>query len=254
MKYVIFDLDGCLADDRRRKPLIDLAASDPFEAYHAECHLDPLINSYLIDRTAHFEPFVFTARPEKLRANTDWWLRNVAAMDVKQLFMRPEGSLKSSPELKKEYLTSLFASGIEAHDILLAFDDREDVLAVYESFGILAKKVSYPPEENSPVKMKSPAENLSTGAETFKKRNAVYGGSYLTFGNVMSALFPEGLKIDPKDVSAFNRLGVFVQIVSKCCRYSAKFSSGGHPDSAHDLMVYAAILESLTEEKSNAQV
>ena len=96
--------------------------------------------------------------------------------------------------------------------------------------------------------MKNPAENLSAGAKTFQARNAVYGGSFLTFGGVMAALFPDGLKIEAGDRDSFNRLGVFVQIISKCCRYAAKFGSGGHQDSAHDLMVYAAILESLAKE------
>lgn len=99
--------------------------------------------------------------------------------------------------------------------------------------------------------MKNPAENLSKGAKTFQQRNAVYGGSFLTFGGVMAALFPNGLKIEGNDIDSFNRLGVFIQAISKCCRYAAKFNSGGHADSAHDLMVYAAILESLTEDNIN---
>lgn len=91
----------------------------------------------------------------------------------------------------------------------------------------------------------SPASLLAAGAKTYQERNVMYGDNFKTFGKVMIALFPEGL---PKlDEEGFNRLGVFVQCVSKITRYSANLASGGHQDSAHDLMVYSAMLEYLTD-------
>lgn len=89
-------------------------------------------------------------------------------------------------------------------------------------------------------------ELLAAGAETFRERNALYGNSYHSFGEVMAALFPAGLHIEPGDVAGFNRLGVFNMIVSKMCRYAEQFPAGGHTDSAHDTMVYGAMLEELT--------
>lgn len=89
--------------------------------------------------------------------------------------------------------------------------------------------------------------NLEAGAETFRQRNETYGNSYLTFGAVMAALFPRGLSIDAGDVDALNRLGIYVQIVSKCCRYATSLADGGHADSAHDIMVYGAMLEEVTK-------
>ena len=89
--------------------------------------------------------------------------------------------------------------------------------------------------------------NLEAGAETFRQRNEAYGDSYLTFGAVMTAIFPRGLNIDSGDVDAFNRLGIYVQIISKCCRYAKSIAEGGHADSAHDIMVYGAMLEEVTE-------
>lgn len=243
MKYVIFDLDGCLADDRHRQPQLRRS----FDAYHSDCDKDPLINAHLINMMEHYKPIIFTGRPEKFRDKTLWWLKEVAKINPQVVCMRPDDCFVSSPELKKGFLENLVRDGFGLHDILVAFDDREDVLAVYSAYGIPTSKVSYPSKEDE-ADVKSPAENLSRGAKTFKERNAVYGGSFLTFGGVMSALFPDGMKISALDNDAFNRLGVFVQIIGKCCRYAAKFGSGGHTDSAHDLMVYAAILESLTKE------
>lgn len=93
------------------------------------------------------------------------------------------------------------------------------------------------------------ADNLAAGADTFRQRAAVYGDSYVKFGAVMAALFPCGLRVEPADEESFIRLGVFVQIVSKVTRYAEQLSAGGHKDSAHDLMVYGAILEEVTANK-----
>lgn len=89
--------------------------------------------------------------------------------------------------------------------------------------------------------------NLEIGAKTFQERNKKYGDSYLTFGAVMASLFPAGLVIAAGDVDAFNRLGIYVQIISKCCRYATSLNVGGHEDSAHDIMVYGAMLQEVTK-------
>jgi hypothetical protein len=94
-------------------------------------------------------------------------------------------------------------------------------------------------------KLRAP-DNLEAGAATFRERNATYGDNYLHFGAVMAGMFPEGLQIEAGDVAAFNRLGVFIQCASKLTRYAQNIAKGGHQDSAHDLMVYAAMLEEVT--------
>lgn len=90
------------------------------------------------------------------------------------------------------------------------------------------------------------SELLEAAAATWRQRNALYGDNYKRFGAVMVALFPNGLTLDTVD--DFNRLGVFVQCVSKLSRYAENISRGGHQDSAHDLAVYAAMLEELTSD------
>jgi hypothetical protein len=89
-----------------------------------------------------------------------------------------------------------------------------------------------------------PASMLSAAAETFKQRNNLYGNSYLAFGAAMAALLPAGIELQGEE--AFARFGVFTQCVSKITRYAAQLQAGGHQDSAHDLCVYAAMLETLT--------
>jgi hypothetical protein len=61
----------------------------------------------------------------------------------------------------------------------------------------------------------------------------------------MSGLFPRGLP-PPQSGADWNRLGLFVQCVTKLTRYAQSLERGGHVDSAHDLSVYAAMLQSVT--------
>jgi len=94
---------------------------------------------------------------------------------------------------------------------------------------------------------KSVPEMLVSAAQTYDERNRVYGDNYKHFGHVMHGMFPNGLTV--ADADAWNRLGVFVQLVSKMTRYSCSLVDGGHQDSAHDAIVYSAMLEELTEQK-----
>lgn len=90
------------------------------------------------------------------------------------------------------------------------------------------------------------ADILLEGAETHRERGKIYGGNYHSFGNVMLALFPNGIALKtPED---HNRFHLFIQVTTKLTRYA---NSGlTHIDSTHDMMVYSAMLEELTKEDS----
>jgi hypothetical protein len=81
---------------------------------------------------------------------------------------------------------------------------------------------------------------LADAAETYRTRRAVYGPSERKSGDVLQALFPDGLTLTTAD--EWTRFGIFIQIVSKLCRYTHDFSKG-HVDSIHDAGVYAFMLE-----------
>ena len=93
--------------------------------------------------------------------------------------------------------------------------------------------------------MKTVPEILRECASTYEERNKMYGDNYKKFGHAMAAIFPNGLCL--YTVEDFNRLGIFIQCLSKLTRYSETLTRGGHQDSAHDLSVYAAMLEELTD-------
>lgn len=96
--------------------------------------------------------------------------------------------------------------------------------------------------------VKKVPEILRDCATTYEQRNKLYGDNYKKFGHVMKAIFPNGLSLStPED---FNRLGIFIQCLSKLTRYSESIERGGHKDSAHDLAVYAAMLEELTDDRA----
>ena len=89
-------------------------------------------------------------------------------------------------------------------------------------------------------------ELLRSGAQTYEERNRIYGDNYKQAGALLKVLFPDGLP--PMDADGWNRFGVWLMVFGKAVRYAAQLQNGGHKDSAHDAMVYAAMLEELTDE------
>lgn len=89
-------------------------------------------------------------------------------------------------------------------------------------------------------------EIFEENIKTFKERQATYGDTYRQYGHIMMGLFPDGIGIN--DIESWNRLGVVQACVTKLARYCNNLD---HIDSAHDLSVYAAILEELTREHHN---
>lgn len=93
---------------------------------------------------------------------------------------------------------------------------------------------------------KTVPEIFEGNIQTYKERQATYGPTYRQYGQIMMGLFPNGLSV--KDYDTWNRIGVVQACVTKLARYCNNLD---HIDSAHDLSVYAAILEELTREHHN---
>jgi len=85
--------------------------------------------------------------------------------------------------------------------------------------------------------------NLADLAEA--KGKEYQGNTYMSFGPIMAAFFPNGAKCETTE--DWNRLGIFHMLVHKMLRYAATFGNGGHVDSADDIAVYGAILSLLTK-------
>lgn len=88
----------------------------------------------------------------------------------------------------------------------------------------------------------SAADCIAAALKTFKERAVVYGDSYTRHGEVMAALFPEGLQLTTKD--DYNRFGILNMQVSKLIRYTQSWDDR-HIDSSHDMGVYCFMQEEL---------
>lgn len=88
---------------------------------------------------------------------------------------------------------------------------------------------------------------LAQGAVTYAERNKLYKDNYKAFGKLLLALFPNGTLPAITKVEDASRLNLILDCLCKLQRYAYNFETGGHKDSAHDLMVYAAMLEESTE-------
>lgn len=157
--YAIFDLDGCLSDDRYRRGLLpkqtpeELTKNGPlsqgsYHAYHSSLGEDlPANTRFVTNQVDRGHDLLFiTARPERYRQETtDWLLRNFGD-DLRRanwhLLMRPvmgAASQKRSPELKIGLLLRHFGRAAKQSIVqacAAAYDDRSDVLSEYAKLGI----------------------------------------------------------------------------------------------------------------------
>lgn len=276
-KYIICDIDGTISDDFWRRNLIPshpdaTSGDDPYDAYNNQHSRDGLLQSghaILYGLCAqHFgrlarecsDRIIFiTARPEKFRSSTTNWLKDKLGLKSAILFMRPEGNLERSPELKMRLLKKARnLMGFEMEQVVAILDDRPDVMDAfsrhYDHFGVdwegRLHLIETRPLIEPAVKsdhQHSPADILAQMADTFRERNKVYGDNYKRVGEIMKALFPQGVALE--SVAQFNQWHLFELMIVKLTRFA---NSGlTHKDSIHDLAVYAAMVEFLTEEKED---
>ena len=147
-KFAIFDLDGCLADDRERfekyHPDVNAARLVPltfhdFAPYHDLCGSDPVLAPGLEELSrciATGMNIVFvTSRPEAYRSHTTEWIRTQLPFSAGRglLLMRPNTNTETSPVVKVRILNE---HGIDWGSVAAAFDDRIDVLIAYREAGV----------------------------------------------------------------------------------------------------------------------
>ena len=87
------------------------------------------------------------------------------------------------------------------------------------------------------------SELLTEAAKTFRERNEIYGSAYERTGGVLELVFGNGYA--PRSSEEWEAVAATVMIVSKLCRLGHALAARGegHTDSAHDCIVYAAMLE-----------
>ncbi len=113
------------------------------------------------------------------------------------------------------------------------YEDRR----VHTSFNINAKRLEATINKTVP-------EIMRAAADTYEERNKIYKDNYKRIGSMLEALFPEGVQLRTAD--DFARWQLFVLKVEKLSRLA--ISGLTHKDSAHDDIVYSAMLESTITE------
>lgn len=260
-KYIIFDLDNCLSNDSWRIPQIDWSQSDPgkrYANYHKNCALD-MPGNYLAYlhalRANNAQPIFLTARPLSARQDTQRWLERCLDVSDAILMMRNEGDHRPSKELKRSMLDQLLEYNVQWHQIVRAYDDREDIVSMYKECGIPGEVMKIhdtcaytppfsfniaPEPAPEPVKPKIAADILLEMAETYRARNAVYGDNFKMVARLMEVLFPGGV---PEGLVFQDQFHLFELILVKLSRYA--ISGLTHIDSVHDLSVYGAMCEAI---------
>jgi hypothetical protein len=89
-------------------------------------------------------------------------------------------------------------------------------------------------------------DKLRDLANLYEERNVTYGDNYKRFGPMAAMMFPNGLIIRSAD--DWNRLALFIHVMTKVTRYANLFDKNGHSDSLDDLAVYAMMMREIDGE------
>lgn len=245
---VIFDLDGCIADDSHRRHLLpeEPAHNGDYDSYHERMDLDPAINVQHVLGWAEMdeapEIIFLTARPEKFRRETIRWLCKVFGVKNKfSLIMREADDFRSSVVMKPEKLKKL----MDQCAVIAAFDDRTDVVEAYRDLGITAWRL-----DTNGLETRTPSGRvpgiLRDMARTFEERNSVYGDNYKMVSAIAKILFPDGI---PAHILHSDQWHLFELKLVKLSRFA--ISGLKHKDSIHDDAVYSAMIEAIISDQEN---
>lgn len=145
MKYVIFDLDGTLADGRHRLHLIPTKDYDKTESWTefnlaAGDDLPFLDNIEVCNLFAfgdYYRVIILTGRSDVARDITEYWL-DTHGVKYDQLVMRSQSDNRKDTVIKEEYLRSI---GLD--NILCCFDDLPHVAYHLRSLGLTCHLVTH---------------------------------------------------------------------------------------------------------------
>jgi hypothetical protein len=134
MSGIILDLDNCISDDINRRHFLNnrfWLKEEGLRHYHANSFLDRFVG---IPIEYGDKIIIFTGRPDRYRDMTISWLNKNGIKPI-LILMRPDKNYDKSPLLKEEMLAYVL-DVIEAKEIKMAYDDRQDVLDMYKKYDI----------------------------------------------------------------------------------------------------------------------
>lgn len=138
---IVFDIDGTLANIAHRRHLVGTKPKN-WAAFQALAHKDTTFEPVAI--LARGLPFLdhriilCSGRGEQERPVTEAWLKQHQII-YKRLYMRAAGDYRSDDIIKGELLDQMLADGF---DPKLVFDDRDRVVKLWRSRGIMCAQVN----------------------------------------------------------------------------------------------------------------
>jgi hypothetical protein len=137
-KFVIFDLDGTIANIDHRRHFVEgkgsRATDEEWRCFFAACVDDrpnePVIETLRALRAQGYRIIILSGRSDEVGDETKAWLKeNQVPYD--ELYMRPEGNYEPDQKWKARFLGK-FAPA----EILCVFDDRDKVVRMWRDHGI----------------------------------------------------------------------------------------------------------------------
>lgn len=146
MKYIVFDIDGVLADCSHRLKYIQGEDKDydSFYSYDEILKDKPILNLNKIlfniqcAESSDIDIKFITARNIKSITATAEWLEKYFSIMVEEgdILMRPKNDYRPAHEVKKD----LIEKHIGFENILFAFDDDDQVNEMYKKHGVMCYK------------------------------------------------------------------------------------------------------------------
>ncbi len=143
MKYIFFDLDGTLADIKHRKHHVEGHRKDFTSFEHPLNIAKDKPNRALIEllnilaATEKYKIMLLSGRNSDARNATQEWLKENGVI-YDNLFMRASKDYRPDQVIKKELLLSI----CKPEEVLCIFDDRNKVVEMWRSLGILCCQVA----------------------------------------------------------------------------------------------------------------
>jgi phosphoglycolate phosphatase-like HAD superfamily hydrolase len=132
----LFDLDGTLADNAHRQPLVTAGKKDWdafFDAQIEDTPNAPIVTIYqALFVSDNIEIIIMTARPERYREVSETWLK-MHEIPFRRIIMRADGDRRSDDVIKREMLADLRQEGINP---IFAVDDRASVVRMWRDEGV----------------------------------------------------------------------------------------------------------------------
>lgn len=139
MKNIILcDIDGTVANNDHRQHFLEGKKDWDgfFNALDKDQPIYPIIDKIIEENKSGKEIIFLTGRPERYKDLTKTWLKKYFTFDIR-ILMRGDNDQRNKIITKKE----IFIANFKRNEIDLVIDNDEELIKMWESFGLSTLKV-----------------------------------------------------------------------------------------------------------------